>query len=322
MVLTAATAYEHARHALGSTVTGAEPRDLVNQAGLYFTGMHRWNWLVRPPVTLNFIAPITFTGATWTESSKTITLAAAFTRYTFKPSDRVEITAGTPTADVLTGSYQIASKASDNAITTIDSISPTGANLTGVAGSISFPYTSDLPTDFSEIVGYDASASTQSFQLVTWQQILEYRTRAIPPGNLSMFGAVEWVGPSSPTVSGAPLPRIALYPTPTSFLLNALSVQYRASWVPVGEDQSICVLPPWCEALFIQVVRAMAKGYDEDDEEVMSSRLMAVVGPLFDAARRRDGMVQPSFGLMRGGAMSSPSRYPPNSVPLGGVGLV
>lgn len=321
MVLTARQCFDHAIHALGTNITGIDARSLVNQAGDYFTTMRRWNWLIRPPVTLNFLAPITFTGATWTESTKTIALAAAFTRYTFKTADRASVTAGTPAADFQAGTYEIASKTSANAIVLVNSISPTGANLTGVAGSISFPYTSDLPADFVELVAYEATALSSCFELTTLEQLLSLRSRGVPPGNITIYGAVEWVGPVSAT-NGAVVPRLALYGTPTSATLNALTIQYRAGWVPLTDDSSYCVLPPWCEALFIQCIRAFAKGYDEDDEEPMAIRLARVAGPLLDAATRRDGMVQPSFGPMRGGSIAEASgQYRVNSYPLGGVTL-
>lgn len=320
MVLTSAKCEMHIKHALGRGLSSqlGGPQELVNQAGNYLVSMHRWKWLERPFAQVNFTAPISFTAATWTESTKTITKVAAFAAYTFQPLDRITITAGS--TGVVLGSYEIASKTSNDVIVLAASISSTAANLTGVAGTISFNYAA-LPSDFAELVAYDATASTQSFSLTTLQALLEMRASSVGFGQFAFLGAIEWAASAS-TAGGAPTPRLALFPTPTAFLLNALTIQYRAGWREVTDDQNQLSIPAWTETLYLQILRHFAKGYEEDDQGDLSMRLgIVTAGPLFTAAKRRDGLIQPSYGMLRGGALRTNSSYPINSFPLNGVTL-
>lgn len=64
--------------------------------------------------TLTPAEAISFTGANWTNGTKTITKVGAFTNYIFKTGDQVTLSAGT---GVTTGVYAIASRVSDDAIT-------------------------------------------------------------------------------------------------------------------------------------------------------------------------------------------------------------
>ena len=51
------------------------------------------------------------------------------------------------------------------------------------------------------------------------------------------------------------------------------------------------------------MLRAFARGYEEEDQATLNARLMEVAnGPLFAAAVLRDGETQPDYGPVRGGA--------------------
>ena len=53
------------------------------------------------------------------------------------------------------------------------------------------------------------------------------------------------------------------------------------------------------------IVRAFARGYEEDDVASMHARLMEIQqSPMFMNARRRDGDMQPTLGQMSGGAVA------------------
>jgi hypothetical protein len=56
------------------------------------------------------------------------------------------------------------------------------------------------------------------------------------------------------------------------------------------------------EALLVQLVRAFARAYVREDQGSLTARLAEIdVGPLFVAARRSDGNIQPYFGTLRNG---------------------
>ena len=77
--------------------------------------------------------------------------------------------------------------------------------------------------------------------------------------------------------------------------------------------------------LFIQLLRGVAQGYefDRDSETGMMQQKIAVVtsGVEWAGALRRDGLVQPDFGMMRGGGieqeyLGTADYWPPHATPL------
>jgi hypothetical protein len=77
---------------------------------------------------------------------------------------------------------------------------------------------------------------------------------------------------------------------------------YRAGWKAISNDTDLISIPVWVEPTYIQILRAFARGYEEEDATALDERLLAVaVGVLFKSAMDRDGMVQPHYGRMRGG---------------------
>lgn len=79
---------------------------------------------------------ISLTGATWTESSKTITKTGAFASYVFSSGDTLTITGGT---GATTGTYYVASRTSDDAVVLTASIGSGADGQTNIAGSLGHP---------------------------------------------------------------------------------------------------------------------------------------------------------------------------------------
>lgn len=107
------------------------------------------------------------------------------------------------------------------------------------------------------------------------------------------------------TQSGPPMPRLDLWPTPATNEQDAFVAYYRRGWTPLRNDDDAVNVPTWCEALYLQLVRAIALGYERDAEGDVATRL----GPmrnssLFADCRRRDSLAQENFGPMQNGAAS------------------
>ena len=52
-------------------------------------------------------------------------------------------------------------------------------------------------------------------------------------------------------------------------------------------------MPLWCEPLYLQCLRAFARGYEEEDVATTNARLSEVMnGPLFVTAVQRDSLVE------------------------------
>lgn len=79
-------------------------------------------------------AAVTVSGGTWTESSKTLTKTGAFTNYTLVAGDVIAVTGGT---GATAGSYAVATRVSNDAITLSTSIGSGADGQTNIAANIS-----------------------------------------------------------------------------------------------------------------------------------------------------------------------------------------
>lgn len=160
----------------------------------------------------------------------------------------------------------------------------------------------NLPSDFRDLEGYEATSGTlTSLRLTTLQRIVELRSSSVPQSTFGYYAALAY---SSASPSGAPTPRLEIYPTPTANSTAAFTIFYRIELPVVSNDQTFISIPRWCEVPFIQLVRAIARGYEEEDQASMQVRIATVkTGEEWQDALLRDGGAQPMLGLMRGGAV-------------------
>tara|TARA_R110002110_G_scaffold970_5_gene3696 strand:+ start:10225 stop:11298 length:1074 start_codon:yes stop_codon:yes gene_type:complete len=106
------------------------------------------------------------------------------------------------------------------------------------------------------------------------------------------------------TVSGPPLPRLDIWPEPGTSEAVGLRVYYRSGWMRVTGDNVMLRLPEWLEALYLQVVRAFARGYERESDAGADQRIAAIAeGPLMAAAKLRDSEMLPNIGPLQGGAV-------------------
>ena len=102
---------------------------------------------------------------------------------------------------------------------------------------------------------------------------------------------------------GPPRPRLDIYPTPSADVLEGFTLYFRRGWDELGLDGELGSIPSFVEALYLQVVRAFARGYERESEADVSQRLASVAGgPLFTGARMRDMESQPDLDPMMNGA--------------------
>lgn len=310
MTLTLQTIEAHIRNALGgdSSVEG-NGRSIANQAGHYLASMHDWRSMERLG-RLSLRASITIDNGTWTESTLALTKTAAFTSYTWVQGDEVEITAGT---GATVGFYKIRSRASANAIVLETSIGAAADAQVDIDGSMVLDSVA-LPIDFRQLIGKPkASSSTRFMEMVTPEELIELRAGDSGGFDSYYSGAIIWTT-SVAANYGRPIPRLEIWPAPGSNTSSAFRIHYRADWVDISDDADTVPLPALfgMEFLYLQVVRAVALGYEEFDTASMQARLAEVRGgPDFAAAVRSDAMIQTNFGEMRGGAVM---RVSPSSV--------
>ena len=156
-----------------------------------------------------------------------------------------------------------------------------------------------LPADFKAIRAVTGTDSSRlSVDLVTLAEVLEWRTYASGSGEV-WKAALE---ASSPATGGAVTWRLAVAPSPVSASTAALTLYYERGWRTVSESQDQLSLPSYCETLYLEVLRAFARGREEEDVASLDQRLEALArGQILDAAKRADSTAQPHLGTLRGG---------------------
>ena len=294
MVIYLSHCEEHIRHTLGGSLpTGDYARSaemLTNQAGEFFVSMHSWKWLENVEAKLSLRGKVAVTGGTWTEGTKKIA-ASGLTNYTFLEGDTFEVTGGD---QATTGFYRIRSCDGSN-LFLADDITTDSDSPTNIAGTIHCPAIA-LPSDFRELIAINTTSGLlKGVELTSYQDLLSRRA--------TNFTAVGWhyaaINHAMPNTGGDPVPRMEIWPVPATNDSNSLTMFYRAGWTALDAAASVTKLrmPTYCDALFLEVLTAFARGYEEEDAGSISARLVEVVsGPLMAAAVDRDASIQPDYG--------------------------
>jgi len=301
-------------HSLGGALsTQLDPIGIVNEAGQYLVTMHDWVWLDRPPVSLDFRAEISVTGSvTWHDGQHHLTKAGSglFANYTWLDGDSIVITAGSGTPY---GRFPVIGRVtgSNDAIHIGWPYDPAGGPGTTTVTGFAAKVKTDsivLPVDFGNIVDIQPTEGlVNSFNMTDASFINQLRTNEVSVGNFRYWGAItrgknyDHTGDAAPGVGAW---RLEIYPTPTVTQYNALTMFYRAGWRVVNEDMDLIPIPDYCETLFRTILRAFARGYEEDDVASIHQRLAEIEqSVIFVHAKRRDGDMQPTLGQMAGGAV-------------------
>lgn len=276
---------------------------ILNQAGHFLYSMHPWNWIQGRSALLNLRGQLSGTVATWTAATNTLTEAAAFTSYSFLDGDEITIADGT---GATTGVYKIASRTSANSIVLDGSLSATDLTTGNIDWRID-PQTIDLPDDLRDII-WIASTSTNwlgGVTLTSHTEILQRRASSVvvEAGMGQYYGAVVF--------TGSPLsPILEIWPSPNANATGAMRIAYRTRWVDVSGDSTQIDIPGWIEDLFIFIARAYVGGYQRPNVASIHQRLAEIrASPIFEAAKRSDGMTQPYVGQLQGGGASIWRQY-------------
>jgi hypothetical protein len=99
--------------------------------------------------------------------------------------------------------------------------------------------------------------------------------------------------------------RLDLWPTPSQDETDRLMVYYRRGWQACDSDNALIPIPDWMETLYLNLVRAFARGYERETEAGFDARLAAIkAGPVYMACQLRDKEMVSDYGALRGGAAS------------------
>lgn len=168
----------------------------------------------------------------------------------------------------------------------------------------------NLPSGFAALLAYQATSSLlDALEPTTFQTLQNMRSNSVSVDSGVYFFAISHAQAGAGL--GAPTPRIELYPTPASTTANFFTIWYRSGWATISDDGDLVCIPTWVESLYLEAVATFAMGAAERDVATLDARLAALrMGELYRSASLRDGMVQPSYGIGTGGAVSEPSYAP------------
>jgi hypothetical protein len=169
-----------------------------------------------------------------------------------------------------------------------------------------------LPSDFAELT--QVWKQDQPLWIQSPEEVETARQTNFP--DLTWRAYVKTIVPTqaAPTQSY----RLELYPTPTS--IEALKVLYRNGWTSVASDtadSTVISIPKHVEATLISYVRAVAESYEDGGQSQRFAEIEA--GPIFGAAKQKDGMVQNHFGQVQPNLWRTSTRNGPGFVILNPV---
>jgi hypothetical protein len=181
------------------------------------------------------------------------------------------------------------------------------ANLSLLASQAYISTAEGFPTDFRSPVAMEATDGySRGFRFTTHEHMLALRSLANKDTQSYYWGVV--VNAQSAT-GGAPEQRIDIYPTPEGAedgTGNEFRLYYNSTWRHLNTDGDILNIPVWIEALYIQMLRAFARGYEEEDDASLSVRLSEIQrGPIWQAAVDRDLDSQWDMGVLANGGLQT-----------------
>ena len=159
-------------------------------------------------------------------------------------------------------------------------------------GTLTSGSTTALPTGFLELIGYtprgsDSRVTGSKAHMVSPHELEDMRNSSgTLPLNTAYFAVIYTTTSGTSTV--APYPAIDVYGNGT---LPTVKIRYRKNWTQITGDGDTFMLPVWVEALYLQCLRAFARGYEEEDVGTMSARLGEIQqGPQYITAVQRDSL--------------------------------
>ena len=312
---------------------------ILNDAGEYLCSFHPWVWLQGKRLTMDFESgddfvwlPEDFQEVTGIDATNAITSGIRGTTMQHLIELRTSSITSTnwiyyyaiahaPRAARATGTITFTGVPVDDSTITIDD---------GLNAAVTFTFDVDGSGTGGPAVDVSASGMTAALVAAALQDAiqdelgdgdllvdatvsgavvtLESRTPGTA-GNVTITSSgttnATLSGLSGGTDGGEPRARLEIWPDPDADAAGAITFYYRGGWTNLNEDSEYVSLPAWLQSLYIQLVRAFARGYEREDMAGVSERCAQIMaGPLISAAVRRDGAMQPEYGGLQNGAAS------------------
>jgi len=310
--------YDHIRHVLGGETGDLPEHEILRLAADWFSGAHAWQFLIRP-LRLHLRASLSITTATYTHTSRELEKIGAFADYEYVAGDIIEVDAG---ANADLRAYPIESRLDDDTIVLAEGLGAAADGDSDIGGTL--PNQSiALPTDFMAFPSPRAlwSRGTEVRSLeFTSREVFNARraSRVDSDGTGSFIGVVTELMDRG---AGLSRPVLEIFPGVTTARLDAFRGYYRSRLViDPSSDQNPVPLPagrPALEIALIKAARAFALGLEEGEEAdrlSLEEHLRRLISSdIWQAARKQDGLQQPTVGPLRGG-VGERLRYGPRTL--------
>lgn len=165
-----------------------------------------------------------------------------------------------------------------------------------------------LPTDVGAVLDIQSQNTASAFKFLGTGTLSKLQT----------YGVNDTVTYGMIVNDTTGRPRLEVWPVPNANETAALRLYYRAGWTDLTDDDTDTVpFPSFMDALILQVIRAFALGWEED--ESLDARLEQIEqGRIFMAACEADQGMQNDFGKLEGGCVGPrPTRRATNWSPWG-----
>lgn len=163
-----------------------------------------------------------------------------------------------------------------------------------------------LPADFGRAIVNQGALISGGFKWATFEYVISLRSQSV-----QVTGPWWYVGAlvHRPSIAGGALEsRVEVYPTPTASDNTTYKAAYYAAWTDLRDDRQAIPIPGSIELLYLELVFALAQGYEEHDIAGLSARVSALSGSeIFTRAVAYDGSRVSNIGQMGGGWYPSSS---------------
>lgn len=337
MTLLVSDAIAHIRHTLASEdVPSIGAYRILNDAGQYMVNMHNWSWCEGAQQTLSLTKDQDYVwlpedfreiiavqptnglnaGFRLTTQERLLQLRSLAVANSFEFNGAV---VHAPRGAAATATMEVGTLVNGTSVTINDAYNPgTTINFQTTVGA------TDVDDGFVRYMAIGSTAAASATTLATainnapnlylrasvsgTTVTLTHQREGTRGNSLALIvpAAITKQQLDTGVDAGPVRARLDLWPTPSQDEVDRLYIYYRRGWQACESDNALIPIPDWMETLYINLVRAFARGYERESEAGFDARVAAIKqGPVYAAAQLRDKEMVQHLGPMRGGAVTN-----------------
>ncbi len=174
------------------------------------------------------------------------------------------------------------------------------SNVTGTLDIAAGAEYVDLPANLKQLHGITLTDTVVGYaRPSTPVEIMQLRENTV---GTTAWNYLYWA--VTPTHDGGEHRwQLQLWPAHSAERPQAITLLYTANWTEITSDEQTLTLPTYLEAIYIDMLEAIALGWDEENAALRTERVHAVLAsPSMVHAKQVDGMATPFLGAAQNGA--------------------